>query len=230
MPYGFETPLTLFIALIGFLIVLFAQMKINRTYQKYRSIKTKQSLSGCEVARQILDAHGLTDIHVIETNGELTDHYDPSRKVVRLSRNIFHGETVAAAAIAAHECGHAIQDKENYFFMKVRGFLVPVVNFVTYIGYFVAIISLFFGAMGYLKVGIWIILAAIVFQLITLPVEFDASKRGLACLQNQALIEETEYEGAKAMLSSAAFTYVASFISSILNLLRLIIMTQDRDR
>lgn len=229
MIYGLENILTLTLFIIGFIIVLYAQIKINSTYGKYKNIKLNKNITGQEVARMILDSNGMNNIHVVETQGELTDHYDPRRKVVRLSKQIFHDNAIASVAVAAHEVGHAIQDKENYIFMKIRSILVPVVNFITYIGYIVAFISSLAGITGYLKVSIIIILAALLFQLVTLPVEFDASKRGREQLVKLGVIDGSEEKGVKKMLDAAAFTYVASFISSLLNLLRLIIMLRDRD-
>ena len=229
MIYGLENILTLTLFIIGFIIVLYAQIKINSTYGKYKNIKLNKNITGQEVARMILDSNGMNNIHVVETQGELTDDYDPRRKVVRLSKQIFHDNAIASVAVAAHEVGHAIQDKEGYIFMKIRSILVPVVNFITYIGYIVAFISLLAGITGYLKVSIIIILAALLFQLVTLPVEFDASKRGREQLVKLGIIDGSEEKGVKKMLDAAAFTYVASFISSLLNLLRLIIMLRDRD-
>lgn len=229
MLWGYETWTTVILSIVGFIIILWAQFTINGSYKKYKVKKTTKGLSGQEVARIILDNNGLNDIYVVETKGELTDHYDPSRKVIRLSKDIYHGDTIAAAAVAAHECGHAIQDKQGYVFMKIRSMLVPVVNLVTYIGYIVAFISLLAGITGYLKISILIILAALLFQLVTLPVEFDASKRANEELLKLNLVSNEEVVHTKKMLKAAALTYVASFISSILNLLRLIIMLNDRD-
>ena len=193
------------------------------------SISNKKNISGQETARMILDNNGLNDIYVVETNGELTDHYDPRRKVIRLSKGIFGNESISAISVAAHEVGHAIQDKEGYIFMRIRSFLVPVVNFMTYIGYIVAIISLIGGITGYLKVSFYMILAALLFQLVTLPVEFDASKRGKEQLVKLGLINNDEIIGVSNVLNAAAMTYVASFISSLLNLLRIVIMLRGRD-
>ena len=229
MLWGYETWFTVILSIIGFIVILWAQTKVTGSYKKYKKVKITKGLSGQEVARAILDSNGLTDIYIVETKGELSDHYDPSRKVVRLSKEIFHGDTIAAAAVAAHECGHAIQDKEGYIFMKIRSFLVPVVNLVTYIGYIVAFISIFAGITGYLKVSIFIILAALLFQLVTLPVEFDASKRANEELLKLNLVSSEEVTKTKSMLSAAALTYVASFISTLLNLLRLVMMLNDRD-
>ncbi len=229
MIYGLENILTISLFVIGFIIVLYAQIKINSTYGRYKNIKLNKNITGQEVARMILDNNGLNNIYVVETQGELTDHYDPKRKVIKLSKQIFHDNAIASVAVAAHEVGHAIQDKEGYLFMKIRSFLVPVVNLITYIGYIVAFISLFAGITGYLKISIIMILAAILFQLVTLPVEFDASKRAKEQLIKLGIVDDKEATGVNKMLSAAAFTYVASFISSLINLLRLIIMLKDQD-
>lgn len=224
MIYGYEDAITLFLAFIGFAITLIAQLGINGTYKKYKDVENKKRITGQEVARKILDENGLTNVHVVEVKGELSDHYDPSAQVVRLSTDIYHGETVAAMAVAAHECGHAIQDKVDYKFMKIRSSLVPIVNLISYLGYFTVIVSLIAGITGYLMIGILIILATLVFQLVTLPVEFDASKRALKELEKYQITSENEINGATTMLKAAAFTYVASVISSIMSLLRLVIM------
>lgn len=224
MIYGYEDAITLFLAFIGFAITLIAQLGINGTYKKYKDVENKKRITGQEVARKILDENGLTTVHVVEVKGELSDHYDPSAQVVRLSTDIYHGETVAAMAVAAHECGHAIQDKVDYKFMKIRSSLVPIVNLISYLGYFTVIVSLIAGITGYLMIGILIILATLVFQLVTLPVEFDASRRALKELEKYQITSENEINGATTMLKAAAFTYVASVISSIMSLLRLVIM------
>lgn len=229
MLWGYENVLTILLSIIGFVIVIYAQFRINSSYSKYRRVKANCGLSGQEVARKILDSNGLDDIHIVEVKGELSDHYDPKRKVLRLSSEIYHNDTIASVAVAAHECGHAIQDKEGYTFMRIRGLLVPVVNFVTYAGYIIGIISLIGGATGYLKITLLIILASIIFQLVTLPVEFDASNRANRELLRLGLIDPCEQVHTKKMLGAAALTYVASVISSILNMLRILIMLGGRD-
>lgn len=229
MIYGLETIGTLLLAAVSFIVVISSQIYLKSTYGENKSKKNKKDLTGCEVARKILDSNGLDNIYVVEVKGELSDHYDPSRKVVRLSSDVFHGESIASLSIAAHECGHAIQDKDNYTFMRIRGALVPVVNLVTYIGYIGLIISLFAGITGYLTISIGLLIIALIFQLITLPVEFDASKRALTQIKNLNLVESDEINSAEGMLKAAAYTYVASLISLVLDLLRLVIMTRDRD-
>ena len=217
------------LAILGFIIVIWAQININSNYKKFKEIKVKKGLSGQEVARKILDANGLENIHIVETQGELTDHYDPKRKVIRLSHTIFHEESISSVGVAAHECGHAILDKPSYTFMKVRSALVPFVNLVSYLGYFGLVISIFAGLTGYLKISILVLVATIIFQLVTLPVEFDASKRAKEQLIKLGLIDNDEHEQVSKVLSAAAMTYVAGLISNLLQLLRLVILLSGRD-
>ena len=226
--WGYETTLTVILSVIAVIIVIWAQSNINSAYRKYQKRNTNRGLSGQEVARKILDANGLSDIYVVETKGDLSDHYDPSRRVVRLSSNIFHGTSIASVSVAAHECGHAIQDKDGYLFMKIRSLLVPVVNIVSYLGYFGLIISIFAGITGYLKLSILVLLATLLFQLVTLPVEFDASKRAGEQLERLGLVDTNEKQDCMKMLKAAALTYVASLASTVLNILRLVLMLASR--
>lgn len=228
--YGLDTLLTYSLVILAFIIVLWAQTRINSAYKKYRRVDTKGELSGQEIARKILDENGLKEVHIVQTSGELTDHYDPNRKVVRLSKDIFHGTSIASVSVAAHECGHAIQDKEGYSMMRIRSTLVPFVNFVSYLGYFGLLVSILGGITGYITLSILTLCATVLFQLVTLPVEFDASKRALKELERLRLVESSEKEKSKDMLTAAALTYVASLISTILNLLRLVLMLNDRER
>ena len=229
MTLGMENMLTIFLAIIGTVIVLYAQLKIQSNYRKYKMISCKKNLTGFDVARMILDQNGLNHVHIVEISGELTDHYDPTRKVVRLSKDIFHNNSIASISVAAHECGHAIQDKENYSFMRIRASLVPFVNFISSAGFLVILISLVAGITGYLIYGILMILVTLLFQLVTLPVEFDASNRAKKELLKLGLIDNDEQKDVKNMLGSAALTYVASLVSSILNVLRILIMLGRRD-
>ena len=230
MMFQYESFLTYAFAIIGICIVVYAQSKISKAYEKYKKITIKNGLSGVEVARKILDNNGLTSVYVLETSGTLTDHYNPSRKVIKLSKSIFHGNTISAVSVAAHECGHAIQDKQGYHMMKVRSFLAPIVSFINYVGYFVLIISIFAGVGAYINAAIITVLVALLFQLVTLPVEFNASKRAKVELEKLGLIDKDESYGVKEMLDAAAFTYVAGTISSILQLLRLVMISQNRNR
>lgn len=227
--FGLDNLLTISLMFLAIVVVIYAQAKINSAYNKFRKVQSKGNLSGQEVARKILDSNGLKDIYVVETRGELTDHYDPSRKVVRLSHEVFHGTSIASISVAAHECGHAIQDKVGYTMMRVRSALVPFVNLVSYLGYFGIIIAIFAGITGYLKISILVLCATLLFQLVTLPVEFDASKRALEELKKLSLVEDNERDKASEMLKAAALTYVAGLISTILNILRLLIMVNNSD-
>ena len=220
---------TILILLI-ILIPLIAQVKISSSYNRYKKENNTCKLTGQEVARRILDENGLQDIHIVEIKGELTDHYDPTRKVVRLSTDIFHGDTVASAAVAAHECGHAIQDKENYTFLRIRSAIYPVVNVATSVSYYIILIGFLFQALKLVYLGIGLTCCGLLFQLVTLPVEFDASKRALNKLEKYHLLAEVEIEGAKNVLSAAALTYVAGVMASILQILRLLLIARSQDR
>ena len=225
--YGYDP--TYILVIIGFLITLIAQIFVNSSYKKYKKVSVKSGLKGFEVARKMLDSNGLTNVKIEEVKGELTDHYDPTSKVVRLSTDIYHGSTIASNSVAAHECGHAIQDKEGYFFLRLRANLVPIVNISSKLGYFAILIGLIFGFLNLAWIGIFLELAILLFQLITLPVDFNASKRANEFLKKESLIEKTEQEGSKSMLNAAAMTYVASVISTILEIFRLILIVASRD-
>ena len=213
--------------LLILIIPMLAQININSNYSKYKQVKNKKGLTGFEVAREILDRNGLKNMYVVETSGVLTDHYDPSNKVIRLSSDIFHGTSIAAASVAAHECGHAIQDKENYSWYQLRARLVPVVNFITYSAYIFFFISVLLQVFSLVGLSIIMVLASLLFQIVTLPVEFDASKRGLEKLEEYELLDDND--GALKVLKAAAMTYVASVLSSILNLIRLIMLYSKKD-
>ncbi len=216
--------------LLILIIPAITSINIDTTYKKYKIISNNKNLTGFDVARAILDANGLKDMYIVETPGNLTDHYDPSKKVVRLSTDIYHGNSIASLAVAAHECGHAIQDKENYAFMRIRASLVPVVNFVTYGAYIMFAISLLANIANLLIVAVVSVLAGLLFQLVTLPVEFDASSRALKQIEKLELVSKSELEGSKKVLKAAALTYVASVLSSLLNLLRIIMLFSDDRR
>lgn len=211
--------LILYLAVL--IIPIVAQINISSTYSKCRNVANSKGLCGQEVARKILDANGLDNVHIVEVRGNLSDHYDPSQKVVRLSTEVFHGESIASLAVAAHECGHAIQDKENYTWLRIRHFFVPIVNIITYSAYIMFFVSIFLQIVDLLLVAVASVLIGLVFQLITLPVEFNASDRALKQLNKLSLVTKEDSEGAGQMLKAAAWTYVAAVLSSLLNLLRL---------
>ena len=218
------------LVIIAFLITLLADIYLRTRYSKYKKINVKSGLTGAEVAREILKNNGLENVYVVETKGYLTDHYDPRAKVVRLSTDIYNGDSIASVSVAAHECGHAVQDKEGYFFLRFRSFLVPIVNFSSKFGYLAVLIGLIFGAMNLAWVGIFLLVAILLFQLITLPVEFNASKRGKIFLTKLKIVDQSERSMASSMLGAAAMTYVASLISTLLELLRLVLIVMGNDR
>lgn len=227
--YGYGFDYTYILVIIGFLITLGAQVFVKSSYSKYKKIETKSKLDGFEVARKILDSNGLKNVDIVEVPGELTDHYDPKRKVVRLSTDIFHGISIASSSVAAHECGHALQDKEGYFFLRFRSALVPFANISSCVGYIAVVIGLLFGYVKLAWLGIALEMVILLFQIITLPVEFNASSRAAKFLAKEALIEKKEQEGSKKMLNAAALTYVASVVSTLFSILRLVLMVSGRD-
>lgn len=221
----------LIFVLVAFFIVLIAQQTLNFTYSKYKKILVDSNMSGYEVAKKILSENDLDNINVGRVSGNLSDHYNNSKKIVNLSDDIYNGRTIAACAVAAHECGHAIQYKEGYIPIKIRNMLVPIVNLGNSLGYIVIVISLAASLTKLFILGIVLISFALIFQLITLPVEFDASRRANKILLEMGLITEDEQEGTKKMLKAAAFTYVAGLISSIMQILRLVyIFVGNRDK
>lgn len=219
---------TILILLI-IIIPLLAQLKIQSSYNRYKRVENNKKKSGFEVAREILDKNGLEDIYIVEIKGELTDHYDPTKKVVRLSTDIFHCETIAAAAVAAHECGHAIQDKESYTFLKIRSAIYPVVNVATSISYYIILLGFLMQAFQLVYLGIALTCCGLLFQVVTLPVEFDASRRALEKLQDYKIVDSSEFAGAKEVLTAAALTYVAGVLASMLQIFRLILAAKDRE-
>lgn len=213
---------------ISILITTLSQILISISYSKYKKILNNKDLTGFDVARKILDNNGLSNIMILETKGNLTDHYDPQRKTIKLSTDIYHGSSIASAAVAAHECGHAIQDKTKYIPMRIRSHLVPFVNICTRIGYLAIMIGVIFSYL-LVELGIILLLAMLLFQLITLPVEFNASKRAMQELEKLHILDKEEKSYAKNMLIAAAFTYVASLLSTLLEILRYILIFTDRD-
>lgn len=222
------------LVLIPFLLVLFAQIMLKVTYRKYENIDTKLGLTGMEIAKKILKENEI-DVEVVRISGELTDNYNNSKKRVSLSDNIYSEKSIASAAVAAHECGHAVQYKKGYVPIKIRNMLVPFVNIGSSLGYYVIIASLIFSAFEKLFwIGLVMVSLALIFQLVTLPVEFDASRRANKMLLEMGLITKEEQKGTKVMLKAAAFTYVAGLVSAIAStlfqILRIIYIFGGRDR
>ena len=217
------------LAAVSLLITLGAQSYINSCYSKYKKVNTSKGLTGEQVARRLLDKHGLQDIKVQQVSGNLTDHYDPKGRVIRLSEDIFSKSSIASVSVACHECGHAIQDKNNFVFLRIRSTLVPVVNLCSYAGYIAIILGGILSMMGLIWAGIIAEMVILFFQLITLPVEFDASKRGLNEVKEEGFLNEEELKGGKKMLTSAALTYVASVATAIIQVFRLVLIYGRRN-
>ena len=193
-------------------------------------MENKKRITGREVAREILDKNGLKHVKVQHVEGTLTDHYDPSNKTVNLSSDIYDGETIAAVSVASHECGHAIQDKDGYLFLRIRSAIVPVVNLASKLGYIAIIAGLALGMLGLFRIGIIAEVVILLFQLITLPVEFNASRRALVKIKEYNIVTEDEHHYAKKMLTSAALTYVASVAATLVQILRFVLMFAHSDR
>ena len=217
----------LIIAII--LIPLIADVFVKTSYKKYLKIKNKGELTGCDVARSILDKNGLESVYVVATDGYLTDHYDPNRKTVRLSKSVYEGKSVASIAIAAHECGHAIQDKEGYLFFKIRSAIVPIVSIATSVSYYIILIGFILQLLDLVYFGIALTALGLVFQIVTLPVEFNASSRAKKEINRMRLANPSEEQGVSRMLFSAAMTYVAGVLASALQIIRLILIARNRD-
>ena len=214
--------------ILSIAITLGAQFFINHKYNQTKQISVKKNLTGREVARKILDNNDLKNVKVEETYGMLSDHYDPRSKVVRLSSDIYNTSSIASVAVAAHECGHAIQDKNNYLFLRFRNLIIPLVNLSSKAGYIAILIGLISRITDLIIIGIIFELVILLFQLITLPVEFNASRRGLKQLKELKL-EDNELKSSRGMLFAAALTYVASVAATLLQILRLLMIVK-RDK
>lgn len=219
----------LIIFLLMLIIPVYASIKVNLSYKKYVKIDNEKKLTGFDVARRILDENNLGEIYVVETKGTMSDHYDPRRKTVRLSTDVYHGTSISSLAIAAHECGHAIQDKEGYTWFKIRSMIFPIINIGQKIAYVVMIIGLFLSYLNYVYAAIGFTFLGLLFELVTLPVEFDASKRAKSIVLSDGMISDNEKTGVDAVLNSTAFTYVAAVISSMLEMIYLLMQLNDRD-
>lgn len=216
--------------IIAAVISLAAQLYIKYNFSKYSKRTTNSGISGNEAARRILDNNELQHVAINSVRGELTDFYDPRNKSVNLSESIYGKQSIAAVAVAAHECGHAIQDKNGYLFLRIRKSMTPVVKFASYAGYLSILLGLFLSLLGLVRIGIALEIIILVFQLVTLPVEFNASNRALKQIKELGLLDENEYKGGRKMLVSAALTYVASVATAILQIIRLLLIVNSRRR
>lgn len=235
MPYyGYYFDPTYILVLIGVVLSMLASAKVNSTFNRYSRVQSRSGYTGAMAAERILRAAGINDVRIERINGNLTDHYDPKNKVLRLSDSVYGQTSVAAVGVAAHECGHAIQHATGYAPLRMRSAIVPVANFGSQISWPLIMLGLVFGGSGsfFIQLGIIMFCAAVAFQLITLPVEFNASSRAVQILGESGILYQEELKHTKKVLGAAALTYVAAAASAILQLLRLIILfggRRDRD-
>ena len=216
------------ILLPGTALMMWAQFRVQNTYRKYAEIQSSLGMTGFQVAETILRRMGVENVRVEPVGGELTDHYDPSAKAVRLSE-VVYDSTSLAAAVAAHECGHVLQDVQGYKPMNIRAALVPMANIGSNIGPLLVIVGIGLGAAGgiFINIGILVFLAVILFHVVTLPVEFDASSRALRLIDEFGILQGEENRGARKVLNAAALTYVATAFYAVLQLIQLLLMRRD---
>lgn len=232
MGYYYWDP-TYILVVIGAVICMIASARVKGTFNKYSQLRSMSGMKGAQVAQRVLQAAGIYDVQVRHVSGSLTDHYDPRTKTVNLSDPVYNATSVAALGVAAHECGHAIQHAKSYAPLSIRSALVPIANFGSMLAWPVILIGLLFNTRSsglIIDIGILLFSAAVLFQLVTLPVEFDASRRALVMLRTQGILADDELRYTRRVLKSAALTYVASAAAAILQLLRIILITNGRRR
>ena len=232
MGYYYWDP-TYILVVIGAVICMIASARVKGTFNKYSQLRSMSGMNGAQVAQRVLQAAGIYDVQVRHVSGSLTDHYDPRTKTVNLSDPVYNATSVAALGVAAHECGHAIQHAKSYAPLSIRSALVPIANFGSMLAWPVILIGLLFNTRSsglIIDIVILLFSAAVLFQLVTLPVEFDASRRALVMLRTQGILADDELKYTRRVLKSAALTYVASAAAAILQLLRIILITNGRRR
>ena len=232
MGYYYWDP-TYILVVIGAVICMIASARVKGTFNKYSQLRSMSGMNGAQVAQRVLQAAGIYDVQVRHVSGSLTDHYDPRTKTVNLSDPVYNATSVAALGVAAHECGHAIQHAKSDAPLSIRSALVPIANFGSMLAWPVILIGLLFNTRSsglIIDIGILLFSAAVLFQLVTLPVEFDASRRALVMLRTQGILADDELRYTRRVLKSAALTYVASAAAAILQLLRIILITNGRRR
>lgn len=232
MGYYYWDP-TYILVVIGAVICMIASARVKGTFNKYSQLRSMSGMNGAQVAQRVLQAANIYDVQVRHVSGSLTDHYDPRTKTVNLSDPVYNATSVAALGVAAHECGHAIQHAKSYAPLSIRSALVPIANFGSMLAWPVILIGLFFNTRSsglIIDIGILLFSAAVLFQLVTLPVEFDASRRALVMLRTQGILADDELKYTRRVLKSAALTYVASAAAAILQLIRIILITNGRRR
>ncbi|MDE7184654.1 MAG: zinc metallopeptidase [Lachnospiraceae bacterium] len=232
MPFGFGYYFdpTYILVLIGAVLSIIASARVNSTFSKYARVRSMSGMTGAQTAEAILRSRGIHDVRVEHIRGNLTDHYDPTKKVVRLSDSVYGSTSVAAIGVAAHECGHVMQHHEGYAPLNFRTALVPAANIGSRLGIPIILVGLILGSNPILvNIGIWVFSLAVLFQVVTLPVEFDASRRALACIEQYGIVTSDERKKSAKVLKAAAYTYVAAAAASILQLLRLMMLFGRRD-
>ena len=221
---------TYILVIIGAVIVLIAQGMVKSAFGKYSNIRSSAGITGAEAAKKALHDNGVYDVTVMRVPGELTDHFNPASKTVNLSDPVYGVDSIAAIAVACHECGHAMQHNEDYLPLKIRSAIVPAASFGSKLGFPIVIAGLFFSLGPLMFAGVILFTLGVAFQIVTLPVEFDASRRALEYIEGSGLITGNELEGAKKVLRAAALTYVASAAAAVLSLLRLILLSRNSRR
>ena len=228
MPFFYYYDPTYILVLIGAVLSLWASATVKSTYNKYSRIYSYSGLTGAQAAAQILRQAGIYDVRIEHVSGNLTDHYDPSKKVVNLSDSVYGSTSVSAVGVAAHECGHVIQHARGYVPITIRTALVPIVNFASRLSMPLILIGLILGYVGLAKIGVVLFCGVLIFQLVTLPVEFDASARAMRVLDSLGILYGEEIKGARKVLTAAALTYVAAVVSTALQVFRLVLLINNR--
>ncbi|MGN0373122.1 MAG: zinc metallopeptidase [Enterocloster sp.] len=229
-PMGYYFDPTYFLILIGVVISMMASAKLNSTYARYSGVRSRCGMTGAEAARQLLNSQGIYDVQIRHVTGNLTDHYDPRTKTVNLSDSVYGSSSIAAIGVAAHECGHAMQDAGDYAPLRIRAALVPVANFGSKLSWPLIIIGLLLGGSSLVSLGILMFSLAVLFQVVTLPVEYNASHRAVTLLDANGILVGQEVSQTRSVLSAAALTYVAAAAASLLQLLRLVLLFGNRRR
>ena len=230
MPFFYYYDPTYFLVIIGFIFAMLASTGVQRAFNKYSKVKSYRGYTGADAARKILDGSGLYHVRIEHISGNLSDHFDPKANVIRLSDATYNDTSVAAIGVAAHEAGHAVQHAVGYAPIKLRNSIVPVVNIASGLSMPLFLIGLLFSFPTLTTLGIILFASALLFQVVTLPVEFNASRRAITILNQSAMLEEDELKGAQKVLKAAAMTYVAAVISTALQLLRLVLLSNSRRR
>jgi len=226
MYYGFDPTFILMIPAI--ILTLYAQMKVKTTFEKYLRVQSKRGYTGAQVAEYMLHSNGIDNVRIEMVQGHLSDHYDPRSKVLRLSRDVYAGTSIASVSVAAHEVGHAIQHAHGYAPLQIRSMLVPVANLGSSLAW-IFIMAGFIISPAFLDIGILLFLGAVLFQIVTLPVEFNASSRALAGLESGSIVYPDEMRYSKRVLNAAALTYVAAAAAAVMQLIRLLVLRNQRD-